>query len=107
MCTWAAFAGPVRPLNDNSQLIVAPLPERVTVAVNVPLAPDTEPDGVGTSCDALSAAATRISLACGRAVPEPASASTAAAATMPTASLFTDPPLLDVGGPTRDPTRSV
>jgi hypothetical protein len=88
MC--AAFAGPVRPLNVSCHVIVAPLPERVTVALNAPLAPETDPLGEGTSCAAFITVATRISLACGRATPEPARASTAAAAAVLTASLFTE-----------------
>ena len=46
---WAAAAGPVSPLNVIVHLTVAPVPDFVTVAVNVPRAPATSPDGAGTS----------------------------------------------------------
>src|SRR5919201_481283 len=55
MWTWAATAAPVSPLNTSRQAIVAPAPERVTVAVNVPRADATLPVGAGTSCAAVIA----------------------------------------------------
>src|SRR5262245_46011475 len=106
VCTWAAAAGPVRPLNVSCQVSTAPEPEaaRVTVAGNAPRAALTSPFGAGTSWAAVIGACRWIVVAVAwlraPAAPATASARTSGAAdALHTTVFFTRVLLLTRSGP--------
>src|SRR5207247_5007569 len=83
--TWmcAAIALPVRLLNSSRHDSSAPVPDFVSVAVNVPRALPTSPFGVGVSFAAVIPAAMRIVFAWLRAAAPPTAARASASASAP------------------------